>query len=590
MKDWKALYLQNIPCGVWQEENRIIVVFESASEECGIRWFDKRNGKVRESIAFLQEERIGNRYIKYLPYKKYADKTYMFYEAGRLIPDQNAKAFWMDHTYGAIHCTEDLKAYMPVDTFDWGPDVKPHSAYQNMVVYLAHVRGFTAHTSSQTEHPGTFGGMQEKIPYLKELGITTLELQPVYEFMEYPMADDDAVSDISKRDPVINYWGYKAGYYFAPKCAYSATGAPVSEFKELVKTLHQNRMEIILQFYFPAEVKRGDICQILEYWATEYHVDGFHLKGAQLPIGNIAENAVLKDIKFWYENPKEALSPHKLGSGMNGKWTCYQNDYMYCMRRFIKGDEWSLPEALYHMRHVPAYFGKVNYLSNYFGMTMMDMVSYNEKHNEANGEENRDGIRENHSWNCGQEGMDAPAEILTFRKKQIKNSMMLLMFSQGTPLFFMGDEFGNSQQGNNNPYCQDNDVTWLNWEDLKQNEELFCFAQRLIALRKDRQIAVLSYHGEQDMQTDLAPNNKHVGVLYGTEEGYYYLAVNMDAKPRMLTLPECLTKVRTSEGDETIKMPEWQLLLQTGADPEYDDRKTCRLEAHSICLFECKNI
>lgn len=591
MEDFKALYLQNIPCGVWRDGNKLIVIFDSTKEDCGIRWFNKGNGKVKETIAFQQEERIGNRYIKYLSYKKYADKTYMFYEAGRLVPDQNAKAFWMDNTYGITHDATDLKAYIPTDTFDWEQDEKPHLAYQDMIIYLAHVRGFTAHASSKVKSPGTFVGMQEKIPYLKKLGITTLELQPVYEFTEYPLAEDKDMSDTGNSEPALNYWGYKEGYYFAPKCAYSASGDPVSEFKKLVKTLHQNRMEIILQFYFPPEVKRGDICQILEYWATEYHVDGFHLKGVQLPIEIIAENAALKDIKFWYERPKETLRPHKQGSGMNGKWARYQDDYMYIMRRFMKGDEWSLQDALYHMRHVPAFFGKVNYLSNYFCMTMMDMVSYNEKHNEANGEENRDGIRENHSWNCGQEGMDAPEEILSLRKQQIKNGMMLLMFSRGTPLFFMGDEFGNSQNGNNNPYCQDNDVTWLNWANLQQNEELFLFAQRMITLRKDSQIAVLSYHGEQAMQIDFEPNNKHIGVLYRFGDGYYYLAVNMDENPQRLILPEGLSDGTASGNDAMVKTLGWELLLQTGASPEYDDdRKTCLLEEHSICLFKCKNI
>lgn len=559
------------PLGAEIESDGIRFSFVSKETDCGIILFDRVTGKKVGRIPFSPEDRIGNVYCKTIDYVDASGITYQFYTNGKTIPDRRARVFPGRAVYGKEREWSDLKAGFVTQGFDWEGDRRPGIPYNQALVYCLHVRGFTKHSSSKVKNRGTFAGIQEKIPYLKEIGVTTLELQPAYEFTEIPSGEEllmampygaGSVDGDSRVAQKLNYWGYKEGYYYAPKSAYAASEDPTVEFKELVRALHKNSMELVMQMYFPSGVNRCEIPDILRFWLLEYHVDGFHLMGDDIPADLLAVDDVLADTKLWYYNfntdyiyaqDEGPEYPHV--AEYNGAWCCD-------MRRFLKGDEGMLGIALYHMRHIPWKAGCIHYLSNYSGFTLADMVSYDYKHNEANGEDNRDGTDYNLSWNCGEEGTTKRKKVRQLRIKQIKNAMSLLILSQSTPLIFMGDEFGNSQKGNNNPYCQDNAVAWLDWNACKKNEEIFEFWKQLVSFRKEHPILHperelrlmddmacgypdLSYHGQNAWRPQMDAPFRHIGVLlcgkYAQSETgddtFVYLAFNMHWESHELALP-----------------------------------------------------
>lgn len=559
------------PLGAHIECDGIRFAFVSRKVSCGILLFDRKTGKSIERIPFLPEDRIGNVYCKILRGLDASRITYQFYEEDRVVPDRWARVFPAKSVYGKERRREQLKAGFLTEDFDWGQDRFPRIPYDRMIGYCMHVRGFTRHVSSNVKHRGTFAGIAEKIPYLKEIGVTTLELQPAYEFSEIAAAEElpeglpYAVSLENARAQgggKLNYWGYKKGYYYAPKASYASSEDPTVEFKELVRELHENDMELVMQLYFPEDVKRNEIAEILRFWVLEYHVDGFHLLGTDMPADLLAADEALADTKLWYyhfdtdhiyEKGEQPLYPHLAE---------YNDAWYYDMRRFLKSDEGMLNSALYHMRHIPEKAGSIHYLTNYFGFTLADLVSYDYKHNEANGEDNRDGNDTNCSWNCGEEGPSRRQKIKQLRKKQIKNAMCLLLLSQSTPLIFMGDEFGNTQKGNNNPYCQDNAVTWLDWTNTEKNAELLDFWKQLIAFRREHSILRpqrelrlmdhkacgypdLSYHGQNAWRPQTESYFRYIGLLlcgaYAEPEDekdtFLYLALNMHWEDHELALP-----------------------------------------------------
>ncbi len=483
-----------------------------------------------------------------LPQKE-AKKYGYHYQCGEnAFADEKAQCFVKNGNFGEKVSVPCKLATVTEHCFDWGESCRPELSYQDMVVYLAHVRGFTMHSSSKVRGRGTFYGMMQKIPYLKDLGITTVELQPIYEYEEL------------NKNGKVNYWGYQKGYYYAPKSSYSYKADAVSECKEMIKAFHKQGMEVILQFYFPAEVSRLEILEILQYWSYYYQVDGFHLMGENLPVEELAKDVYLSSRKLWYYDfPVETLYP---GNELPKKCVLasYQDSYMYDMRRFLKGDEGSVHAAVKRMTVNPAKQGVIDFVTNYFGLTMWDMVSYERKHNRDNGEDNRDGNDYNGTWNCGAEGVTKKKQIMSLRRKQFMNAFALLMFSQGTPLFFMGDEFGNSQKGNNNPYCQDNEITWLNWNDLNKNKELYQYVKELIAFRRKTGVfhmekecmlmdylscgyPDLSFHGEEAFKPSWDYYCRHAGLLfcgdYAGEKGVLtYLAINMHWEPHTYALPK----------------------------------------------------
>lgn len=566
------------PLGAHAENGAVRFSFVSKQEDCGVLLYDRRTGKKIKKIPFEADERVGNVYCKYLT--EYLPETlaYQFYEGEKNVPDRYARRFMGNFAYGKERRPQDWKAVLSLREFDWEGDVCPRIPYSESVCYCAHVRGFTRHASSKVEHRGTFLGMTEKLDYLRETGITTVELQPAYEFAEMPTEEERravlAFRNTSYMAPEeeldrlfpkrCNYWGYKQGYYYAPKAAYAAGEDPCTEFKEMVRAFHRQGMEIIMQFYFPRNVKMHEITDILKFWVLEYHVDGFHLMGENLPVDMIAAEELLSDTKLWYYyfNTENIYEAGEQPTQRN--LAVYGDEYLYTMRKYLKGDENMLGSVLAQMRQIPQKMGRIHYMSNYFGFTLMDMVSYDRKHNEPNGEDNRDGNDFNYSWNCGEEGTSRRKKVVTLRHKQIKNAMVLLLFTQSTPLIFMGDEFGNSQKGNNNPYCQDNAMTWLDWNDLDRNADIYGFWKEMTALRREHPILHpeselkimdyiscgypdLSYHGQSAWRPRMDSYNRHIGIMYcgkyakrgrDEEDAFFYLALNMYWESRELAMPK----------------------------------------------------
>ncbi len=556
------------PLGAHCEGDKIRFSLVSKAHSCGIVLYDRATRKEIQRMAFTEEERVGNVHCKYISGFDSSKIAYQFYEGDKVVADERARMFIGNYKYGKERGEAEMFAGFPVADFDWGEDVNPCIPYHECMCYCLHVRGFTKHTSSGVSKRGTFAGVAERIPYLKETGITTVELQPVYEFTEMANAEEKisampypvpGESLGNRAQCKLNYWGYTKGYYYAPKAAYAASGDAITELKEMVKAFHANGMEVIMQFYFPKEVSRGEIVEILRFWVLEYHVDGFHLMGEALQENFLAQDALLAHTKLWYYSfDTESIYGEDIPEYRN--LATYNDEYLYALRRYLKGDEGMLDTVMYQMRHIPVSCGKIHYLSNYYGMTLADMVAYDRKHNEANGEENRDGNDYNCSWNCGEEGVTRKKKVLALRRQQLRNAMLLLLLSQSTPLIFMGDEFGNSQKGNNNPYCQDNQITWLDWRDLEKNRELYDFWKKIVEFRREHTLLHpatelrimdyrslgypdLSYHGQNAWRVQTERYQRHMGIMLCGKyaepaEEFLYLAYNLHWESHELALPK----------------------------------------------------
>ena len=433
--------------------------------------------------------------------------------------------------------------------FDWQGDRPLDYPLQYSVIYEAHVRGLSVHQSSQVSHPGTYRGVIESIPRLKELGITSLELLPVHEFDEY----ENPRRNPRTGDCLTNYWGYSTIAFFAPKATYSSNqqgGGAVREFKEMVRELHKAGIEVILDIVFnhTAEgnergvtlslrgfdnpvyymlednkryyrnysgcgntvncnhpVVRTFIIDCLRYWVMEMHVDGFRFdlgsvlgrdqNGALLEnppmLERIAEDPVLRDTKIIAE-AWDAGGAYQVGWFPGGRWAEWNDRFRDEVRLFWRGDAGMVHHFAtrltgssdLYLRDGRKPFHSINYLTSHDGFTLNDLVSYNGKHNEENGEENRDGSDHNCSFNYGFEGTTENPKIESIRARQIKNMTLSLLLSLGTPMILMGDELRRTQRGNNNAYCQDTVISWMNWELRRKNADVFRFVSEAIRFRK----------------------------------------------------------------------------------------------------------
>ena len=552
------------------------------AKECGLFvWIKTKDGQEKKyKIPFSDAFRVGDISCMYLKDIEAQDCRYQIYADGRIVKDEYAVKMTGCEKWGKAVKQKDIYYGMRDEGFDWEEDRLLKTPFEDSYFYCMHVRGFTKHISSKVAHRGTFMGVVEKIPYLKELGITAVELMPAYEFCEiiYKEESQPTMEEVAKQYALepnrerkgdkLNYWGYtKECQYFMPKTSYAAgPGQAAKEFKHMVKELHKNGIEVIMQFYFEKE-NPGFILEVLTYWRIEYHVDGFHLKGDPIPLALLATEALLKDTKlFYYSFPYEELYTDVMQPSYR-HLASYRDDFMYDMRRYLKGDENMLPAVLGHLRHNSDNHGVVQYVTNYYGFTLADLVSYERKHNQANGEENRDGNEYNYSWNCGVEGASRKKSVTALRRQQMRNAFNLLFLSQASPLFLAGDEFGNSQKGNNNPYCLDNEISWLNWNGLEKNKDWFEYVKSLIAFRKAHPVLQgirplhlmdtlacgypdVSYHGSQAWRPELENYNRHVGIMYcgaygkknrKEEDNSIFIAYNMHWQKRKLALPK-LTK------------------------------------------------
>ncbi|MBQ9630349.1 MAG: glycogen debranching protein GlgX, partial [Treponema sp.] len=453
---------------------------------------------------------------------------------------------------GKLQDLSDFQKCVVVDDkdFDWQGDKPLNRPLSETIIYEMHVRGFTQSSTSGVEHPGTYKGIIEKIPYLKFLGITAVELMPVFEF------DENETEFVNPKTgkTLTNYWGYSPASFFAPEISYASNknaGSVVYEFKEMVRELHKAGIEVILDVVYnhTAEgneygktflyrgienavyyilstgcnqyydnytgcgntvnanhpVTMSHIIQSLKHWVLDMHVDGFRFDLASalcrgkngslmgeppLPLA-ISEDPVLANTKIIAE-PWDCAGGYHLGNFPGRRWCEWNGRFRDDIRRFIRGDEHCAKDAATRMAGSSDLysasgrqpFHSINFVTAHDGFTLNDLVSYNYKHNEENGEENRDGSDNNLSYNNGYEGESTNPSIIISRKRKIKNFFACLLLSQGTPMILAGDEMQRSQGGNNNAYCQDNEISWINWHDCDKNADILRYTRLLIALRK----------------------------------------------------------------------------------------------------------
>jgi len=550
----------------------------------------------------------------------YDEKKGLRFDKNKILLDPYARAVTGQSQWGHVNNAQHgYRARVVQSNFDWG-DQRHHSIpMEDLIIYELHVRGFTMDESSGVKHHGTFEGLREKIPYLKELGVNAVELMPIFEFDE--MRDVRLIDE----NELIDFWGYNPVSFFAPNTSYCSSmeyNREGLELKTLIKDLHDNGIEVILDVVFnhTAEgnefgpcfsfkgfdnniyymltpdghyynfsgcgntlncnhpVVRDMILECLRYWVIEYRVDGFRFDLASIlgrnddgtPLSqppllrSLAFDSILGNVKLIAE-AWDAGGLYQVGSFPSWKrWAEWNGRYRDDMRRFLKGDDFLAQTAAARITgspdlYDPAYRGgnaSINFLTCHDGFTLYDLYSYNQKHNEANGWGNTDGADDNNSWNCGVEGETDDPAILALRKRLMKNACAVLLCSRGTPMFLSGDEFADTRYGNNNPYCQDNLISWLDWSLLKKNKDLFDFFQYMIRFRKDHPVIrkdlepsylgvpAMSTHGLTPDEINFSGDSHVVCVRFAgyneatQKEDLVYLAVNSGWFPVTLTLPE----------------------------------------------------
>lgn len=512
----------------------------------------------------------------------------------------------------------EYRARVVKSSFDWGNIKQLEQPFEDLVIYEIHVRGYTKDKSSGVSAPGTFAGLKDKIPYLKDLGINAVELMPIFEFDE--MESARVVDGVQ----LYNYWGYNTVSFFAPNTSYAFNeehNHEGDELKSLIKALKENGIEVILDVVFnhTAEgnemgpcfsfkgidnnvyymltpdahyynfsgcgnvmncnhpVVRNFIIDCLRYWAIEYRVDGFRFDLASIlgrdqngaPMANppilesLAFDPVLGKMKLIAE-AWDAGGLYQVGSFPSwNRWAEWNGRYRDDMRSFLKGDDGMAGNAITRITgsrdlYSPESRGhkaSVNFLTCHDGFTLYDLYSYNEKHNEKNGWNNTDGDNNGHSWNCGAEGETDDPNVNGLRRRLIKNAFAALLCSRGPAMFFAGDEFCNTQFGNNNAYCQDNIISWLDWSRLEEFKEIHDFVRHMIQFRKEHpilrkmtkpsscQFPEISVHNGTPFNASTDYKTKLIGIMYAgrneedTEDDIVFYCMNAYWEPLVMQLP-----------------------------------------------------
>lgn len=512
----------------------------------------------------------------------------------------------------------EYRARVVKSNFDWGNIKQLEQPFEDLVIYETHVRGYTKDKSSGVSAPGTFAGLKDKIPYLKDLGINAVELMPIFEFDE--MESARVVDGVQ----LYNYWGYNTVSFFAPNTSYAFNeehNHEGDELKSLIKALKENGIEVILDVVFnhTAEgnemgpcfsfkgidnnvyymltpdahyynfsgcgnvmncnhpVVRNFIIDCLRHWAIEYRVDGFRFDLASIlgrdqngaPMANppilesLAFDPVLGKMKLIAE-AWDAGGLYQVGSFPSwNRWAEWNGRYRDDMRSFLKGDDGMAGNAITRITgsrdlYSPESRGhkaSVNFLTGHDGFTLYDLYSYNEKHNEKNGWNNTDGDNNGHSWNCGAEGETDDPNVNGLRRRLIKNAFAALLCSRGPAMFFAGDEFCNTQFGNNNAYCQDNIISWLDWSRLEEFKEIHDFVRHMIQFRKEHpilrkmtkpsscQFPEISVHNGTPFNASTDYKTKLIGIMYAgrneedTEDDIVFYCMNAYWEPLVMQLP-----------------------------------------------------
>ncbi|MEV7967117.1 glycogen debranching protein GlgX [Sphaerisporangium sp. NPDC088356] len=634
-------------------------VFSDRATSMTLVLFKRGADRPMEELPFPPEYRIGSVFAMTVFGLDAEDLEYGFradgpfdpargdrFDVGTVLTDPHARLLSGRDTWGAAPDWSNqyqYRAVIALEDFDWEDDAPLRTPTEELVVYETHVRGFTRHPSSGVSAPGTYTGLREKIPYLRELGVNCVELMPVFEFDEF----DNSRSNPVTGERLYNYWGYNTVGFMAPKAGYAATGRygmQADEFKTLVKDLHKAGIEVILDVVFnhTAEgneqgptisfkgldnatyymltpegyyynfsgtgntvncnhpVVRDFVLDCLRYWVAEYHVDGFRFDlaaildrgpdGSPLPnpplLEQLAYDPILRHSKLIAE-AWDAGGLYQVGHFPNyGRWAEWNGKYRDILRRFVKGDEGTVGELAARIVGSPDLYGgrgptaSVNFITAHDGFTLNDLVSYNDKRNEANGEGNADGANDNNSWNCGAEGPTDDPGVNALRMRQMKNALAILLTSQGVPMLLAGDEVGRTQLGNNNTYCQDNELSWFDWDLVSSNAELLRFTSRLIAFRRAHSVLRepthplgvdflgvglpdVSWHGVRPWEPDWSPGSRLLVVMRCGRDAagakdHVYVAMNSHWEGHDLELPEL------SGGGA------WRVFADTGARAPHD--------------------
>lgn len=530
-----------------------------------------REGNTKPEVCFDMPEEEGIGEVRFLSVEEIDPEKYEynFLIDGKVCTDPYAKEIAGREVFGKRQNDDKhgVRAKIQVSDYDWGEDRPIRHPWNEVVSYSIHVRGFTKHSSSKVLHRGTYQGVIEKIPYLKELGVNQIQCMPIYEFDECAKTK-------------INYWGYGPAFYFAPKEAYSSDGCAVRELKDMVKACHKADIEVVLEMPFAAGISEQEAAECLRFYMMEYHVDGFVVNPYIVSWELLNKDPFLKGIRLMRKD----------------------DGFQNVMRRFLKGDENMVNDVISSLGHNSASDGKCNYITAQTGFTLRDLVSYDCKHNEENGENNTDGPDYNYSWNCGAEGQSRKRSVVNLRKSQIRNAFLLLLLAQGTPCLLSGDEFYNTQKGNNNVYCQDNATGWLDWSRLKSDRGLFDYVKALITFRKNHPCLCqkeplkgmdrtacgmpdVSYHRENAWQVKNEVSSRQLGVMYsgaGVGDCDCFVAYNMHWLPHSYALP--------SPGKGKC----WHLALDTdrgvlSKSIKLEDQKRIEIRERSIAvLISCE--
>jgi glycogen operon protein len=662
-------------------------VYSNHAAACTLVLFEIGADKPFVEIPFLQEFSIGKVFTMVVFDLDFEAIEYGFrmdgpwdpvnghrFDKSKILLDPYARAItgrdrWLnDPNWGNIF---PFRSRIVPDDFDWEGDVPLNIPIEDLVIYEMHVRSFTCHESSGVKHPGTFAGIIEKIPYLKELGINCVELMPIFEFDEW----ENSRTHPDTGERLVNYWGYSTVGFFAPKAGYAASGALVmqtDEFKNLVKELHRNGIEVILDVVYnhTAEgnengptlslrgidnktyymltpdgyywnfsgtgntlncnnpVVRNMVLHSLRYWAENYHIDGFRFDLAAIlgrdpsgyPLHNppllesLAHDPILANCKLIAE-AWDAGGLYQVGSfPAYGRWAEWNGRFRDEVRNWLRGEisvgalaqrlQGSLD--LYPERGPTA---SINFVTCHDGFTLNDLVSYNHKHNYANGEDNRDGDDNNLSWNHGVEGPTDDPEIAALRRRQICNALALVMVSRGVPMILMGDEIARTKQGNNNTYCHDNELNWLNWDLVKENAALFRFARNIIAFRRVHPVLRgrnhfrnmdyvgsgypdISWHGTQAWKVDWSDYSRALAFLLCgrhakdglLDDDYVYVAMNTHYDALWFEIPQLPASMQWHVFANTGAQPS-DMIYEPGNEPRLDDQQNFLLGSRSVTIL-----
>jgi len=587
---------------------------------CSLEIYKKGEKEVYQEIKLDKSYRTGSVfsvYIKDFDYKKY---EYNYKYANETMLDPYATIINGRDTWAKAMSKSEKKLVRSgfgFDDFDWGNDKNPNTDYSESIFYKVHLKGFTSDITSNVSKKGTFEGFTEKIPYLKELGITAVIFMPIYEFdeilineyvispqepeyMEYRELSNKRKSIIDGEDTrevkfekmrslenvvpfKVNYWGFSDNNnYFAPKRSYAYNkDEAVYELKNMIKQLHKAGIEVIMNMHFTRNVNTRLITDCFLHWVKNYHVDGFVYNNNVVPVSSISTEPLLADVKL-ITNYFDIDGIYGSEYVPNKKNLAELNDgFMVDAKKYIKGDERQVLSFTKRFMKNPQKYATINYVTNYYGFTLRDLYSYDVKHNEDNGEFNKDGTEYNYSWNCGHEGKTKKVKVLKLRKKMMKNMLAVMLLSQGTPMLLAGDEMCNTQNGNNNAYCQDNDITWLKWRFNETSMEIYDFVKTLIRIRKNHPILHMknelrvmdylskgcpdiSFHGLKNWYPDFSNYSRVVGIMIsgdylevekkGKIDNYFYIACNMHWESHEYNLPELKDDL------------EWRLLIDTSIE------------------------